>query len=181
MLFACGWAVNLLESLRHLQPVSRAHGVVVSHPLSMREALGSIPSVSISVPQTCTTSCRPNAFPLLWGHQTCSCGLVTFGHLRAIAPRQGAEPPDFGQQSAPMQRHLFERDSLCMERLQTGWWRCSAPSSSAFVLVEAQVCVGAQSCNRPRAGAHTRSRVRLALCGRACEHTCACARMRLHV
>ena len=25
----------------------RAHGVVVSHPLSMREALGSIPSVSI--------------------------------------------------------------------------------------------------------------------------------------
>ena len=26
---------------------SRAHGVVVSHPLSMREALGSIPSVSI--------------------------------------------------------------------------------------------------------------------------------------
>ena len=27
----------------------RAHGVVVSHPLSMREALGSIPSVSIWV------------------------------------------------------------------------------------------------------------------------------------
>ena len=27
----------------------RAHGVVVSHPLSMREALGSIPSVSISL------------------------------------------------------------------------------------------------------------------------------------
>jgi hypothetical protein len=27
---------------------ARAHGVVVSHPLSMREALGSIPSVSIS-------------------------------------------------------------------------------------------------------------------------------------
>ena len=26
-----------------------AHGVVVSHPLSMREALGSIPSVSICV------------------------------------------------------------------------------------------------------------------------------------
>ena len=26
---------------------NRAHGVVVSHPLSMREALGSIPSVSI--------------------------------------------------------------------------------------------------------------------------------------
>ena len=28
--------------------LSRAHGVVVSHPLSMREALGSIPSVSMS-------------------------------------------------------------------------------------------------------------------------------------
>ena len=27
--------------------ISRARGVVVSHPLSMREALGSIPSVSI--------------------------------------------------------------------------------------------------------------------------------------
>ena len=27
--------------------VNGAHGVVVSHPLSMREALGSIPSVSI--------------------------------------------------------------------------------------------------------------------------------------
>ena len=26
---------------------NRAHGVAVSHPLSMREALGSIPSVSI--------------------------------------------------------------------------------------------------------------------------------------
>ena len=30
--------------------LSRARGVVVSHPLSMREALGSIPSVSILVP-----------------------------------------------------------------------------------------------------------------------------------
>ena len=29
------------------RPCQRAHGVVVSHPLSMREALGSIPSVSI--------------------------------------------------------------------------------------------------------------------------------------
>ena len=29
--------------------VNGAHGVVVSHPLSMREALGSIPSVSIFV------------------------------------------------------------------------------------------------------------------------------------
>ena len=31
----------------HSVVLSRAHGVVVSHPLSMREALGSIPSVSI--------------------------------------------------------------------------------------------------------------------------------------
>ena len=29
--------------------LARAHGVVISHPLSMREALGSIPSVSIIV------------------------------------------------------------------------------------------------------------------------------------
>ena len=32
---------------------SRAHGVVVSHPLSMREALGSNPSVSISSCRSC--------------------------------------------------------------------------------------------------------------------------------
>ena len=38
----------------HSRPMtSRAHGVVVSHPLRMRKALGSIPSVSISfVPHT---------------------------------------------------------------------------------------------------------------------------------
>ena len=51
-----------------------AHGVVVSHPLSMREALGSIPSVSIchlhaslplamppSTQRTCTTRCFADA------------------------------------------------------------------------------------------------------------------------
>ena len=32
---------------RQLESFQRARGVVVSHPLSMREALGSIPSVSI--------------------------------------------------------------------------------------------------------------------------------------
>ena len=31
----------------NVHDVNGAHGVVVSHPLSMREALGSIPSVSI--------------------------------------------------------------------------------------------------------------------------------------
>ena len=36
----------------------RAHGVVVSHPLSMREALGSIPSVSIA---GCRTSENPSS------------------------------------------------------------------------------------------------------------------------
>ena len=30
-------------------PFIRAHGVVVSHPLCMRKALGSIPSVSIAL------------------------------------------------------------------------------------------------------------------------------------
>ena len=34
------------------QNVSRARGVVVSHPLSMREALGSIPSVPMDACQT---------------------------------------------------------------------------------------------------------------------------------
>ena len=32
---------------KHIACLQRARGVVVSHPLSMREALGSIPSVSI--------------------------------------------------------------------------------------------------------------------------------------
>ena len=36
----------MLERLKVTATLSRAHGVVVSHPLSMREALGSIPSVS---------------------------------------------------------------------------------------------------------------------------------------
>jgi hypothetical protein len=34
-----------------LELLQRAHGVVVSHPLSMREALGSIPSVSTILSQ----------------------------------------------------------------------------------------------------------------------------------
>ena len=40
----------------------RAHGVVVSHPLSMREALGSIPSVSMLrvTPDICPNRAKPN-------------------------------------------------------------------------------------------------------------------------
>ena len=33
--------------LKRFESLQRARGVVVSHPLSMREAMGSIPSVSI--------------------------------------------------------------------------------------------------------------------------------------
>ena len=40
-----------MRNPRVLANRERAHGVVVSHPLSMREALGSIPSVSIFVLQ----------------------------------------------------------------------------------------------------------------------------------
>ena len=39
--FLCGWRIS-----GPVRDPDRAHGVVVSHPLSMREALGSIPSVS---------------------------------------------------------------------------------------------------------------------------------------
>ncbi len=55
-----GWiqpfAHGLVRAPRLLDPfswqgnITWAHGVVVSHPLSMREALGSIPSVSMSIP-----------------------------------------------------------------------------------------------------------------------------------
>ena len=45
-LIAMGHAFNLLSDTA-VQHGHGAHGVVVSHPLSMREALGSIPSVSI--------------------------------------------------------------------------------------------------------------------------------------
>ena len=38
----------LLFMRQEMNSLTRARGVVVSHPLSMREALGSIPSVSIS-------------------------------------------------------------------------------------------------------------------------------------
>ena len=47
----CAWVVRRLGLLPipwASFPFIRAHGVVVSHPLCMRKALGSIPSVSIS-------------------------------------------------------------------------------------------------------------------------------------
>ena len=50
---------------------SRARGVVVSHPLSMREALGSIPSVSIRATRldhSATAASRP---PLCLNHPAC--------------------------------------------------------------------------------------------------------------
>ena len=42
------FTLKLLTQCSFGPPNQWAHGVVVSHPLSMREALGSIPSVSIS-------------------------------------------------------------------------------------------------------------------------------------
>ena len=40
---------NIVPIMCHGFNLNWAHGVVVSHPLSMREALGSIPSVSICI------------------------------------------------------------------------------------------------------------------------------------
>ena len=49
------------------QPVpSRAHGVVVSHPLSMREALGSIPSESTFLFRTCYAPHPKKALRVTW-------------------------------------------------------------------------------------------------------------------
>ena len=45
-----------------LQVEQRAHGVVVSHPLRMRKALGSIPSVSICVHMRAATKVRADNF-----------------------------------------------------------------------------------------------------------------------
>ena len=42
----------LYANEKHIACLQRARGVVVSHPLSMREALGSIPSVSMDACQT---------------------------------------------------------------------------------------------------------------------------------
>ena len=53
MLGGCGGVEGGTEQTEHLfeanlgLPPPRARGVVVSHPLSMREALGLIPSVSM--------------------------------------------------------------------------------------------------------------------------------------
>ena len=49
-----GWLVGFVV----VDQVQWAHGVVVSHPLSMREALGSIPSVSICMSSACQRSPR---------------------------------------------------------------------------------------------------------------------------
>ena len=47
----------------NVHDVNGAHGVVVSHPLSMREALGSIPSVSIlGLSEKCNFSFEQNVF-----------------------------------------------------------------------------------------------------------------------
>ena len=56
---------------------NRAHGVVVSHPLSMREALGSIPSVSMLrfTPDICSNRAKTN---------TC-CTFCTLFAIPAIA------------------------------------------------------------------------------------------------
>ena len=53
---------SLQQTLIRMPRIARARGVVVSHPLSMREALGSIPSVSI-----CNlTVCLPRKRRLAW-------------------------------------------------------------------------------------------------------------------
>ena len=53
---------SLQRMLIRMPRIARARGVVVSHPLSMREALGSIPSVSI-----CNlANCLPRKRRLAW-------------------------------------------------------------------------------------------------------------------
>ena len=64
-----GFALHFCDKL--IAHVSRARGVVVSHPLSMRKALGSIPSVSMcstvcSVMEPATESCSSTRGPSLW-------------------------------------------------------------------------------------------------------------------
>jgi hypothetical protein len=48
---------NFIKMPSFLHLAHGAHGVVVSHPLSMREALGSIPSVSISCLNAASHAC----------------------------------------------------------------------------------------------------------------------------
>ena len=52
-LYSAGLAVLVARFSEPMGHVDRAHGVVVSHPHSMREALGSIPSVSTFCHRSC--------------------------------------------------------------------------------------------------------------------------------
>ena len=59
-----GTHFQLLQNSHTFQSsLVRAHGVVVSHPLSMREALGSIPSVSIFYVVEMCVDCARSGMP----------------------------------------------------------------------------------------------------------------------
>lgn len=100
--FAPQWCQQMLRVRRvhwHQRHINWAHGVVVSHPLRMRKALGSIPSVSIVCPHSVVwcAHCGPLCFAaIVWQHQfvrrkgqqhpirlIASCG-VFFASLRAL-------------------------------------------------------------------------------------------------
>ena len=79
---SCHWVRRgFLLRLAHVAKLAvrndRAHGVVVSHPLSKREALGSIPSVSKFYLGTLAVYCTPHAcwHTALFVHD--SCGVLT--------------------------------------------------------------------------------------------------------
>lgn len=73
--FAPQWCQQMLRVRRvhwHQRHINWAHGVVVSHPLRMRKALGSIPSVSIVCPHSVVwcARCGPLCFAaIVWQHQ----------------------------------------------------------------------------------------------------------------
>ena len=52
---------------QNIRVFQRARGVVVSHPLSMREALGSIPSVSIVKHKHASVECKVRSVVLIHG------------------------------------------------------------------------------------------------------------------
>ena len=102
-LVACRFAMS--SSHKHVSPhcIHRAHGVVVSHPLRMRKALGSNPSVSMHNVNHCPTICRRPATP----HRN--------SESKAVPARIA-----LSSMSLRLQAPALVRDRPCPERMPQG-------------------------------------------------------------
>ena len=102
--FAVAEAIPTVKECSH-----RAHGVVVSHPLRMREALGSIPSVSIL--QICKILAHIHLTPLLVARWSSSLSSLSHAARKMRACRR--KGPGFNPQSRLGRKTNKPREEQC--------------------------------------------------------------------